>query len=201
MRDELPILSPKQIEIADAALKIIGERGIAALTTASLALELGVSSGAPFRHFASRDEILAAAAQRVADMVDDTYPKATLPPLDRLQALFVARVSTVGKKAGVARFIFSDQFALALPPEAVERMLGLVTGTRAFVLEALKEGMAQGEIRSDLSPKELLPIVMGSLQHLVFLSAQPPGLGKAPKATEVFNSLAHLLAPVPARSR
>jgi hypothetical protein len=113
----------------------------------------------------------------------------------------VARVSTVGKKAGVARFIFSDQFALALPPEAVERMLGLVTGTRTFVLEALKEGMARGEIRSDLSPTELLPIVMGSLQHLVFLSAQPPGLGKPPKATEVFNSLAHLLAPVPARSR
>ncbi len=201
MRDAQQPLTAKQIEIADAALKIIGDRGIAALTTASLTQELGVSSGAPFRHFASRDEILEAAAQRVAEMVSDTYPDATLLPLDRLQALFLARVKTVGKRAGVARFIFSEQFALALPPAAVERMLDLVRGTRAFVLQALKEGMERGEIRKDLPAKALLPIVLGSLQHLVFLSALPPGLGKAPKATEVFASLTCLLAPIPERSR
>lgn len=195
MRDSLLPLTLKQTEIADAALKIIGERGIAALTTASLALELGVSSGAPFRHFESRDEILVAAVQRVADMVANTYPKDALLPLERLQALFLARVHTVGQRVGVARFIFSEQFALALPPAAAERMLDLVRGTRAFVLQALEEGIERGEIRKDLPPKALLPIVLGSLQHLVFLNALPPGLGKAPKATEVFASLALLLAP------
>lgn len=200
MRDLQQPLTPKQIEIADAALKIIEERGIAALTTASLAEELGVSSGAPFRHFASREEILEAAAQRVAAMVADTYPKADLPPLERLKSLFLARVNTVGQRAGVARFIFSDQFALALPPAAVEQMLDLVRGTRSFVLQALEEGAECGEIRKDLSPKALMPIVLGSLQHLVYLSALPPGLGKAPKATEVFASLACLLAPIPERS-
>jgi len=201
MRDPQQSLTPKQTEIADAALKIIGERGIASLTTASLAEELGVSSGAPFRHFSSREEILEAAAQRVADIVADTYPKATLPPLDRLRALFLARVTTVGQRAGVARFIFSDQFALALPPAAVERMLDLVRGTRSFVFQALEEGMEYGEIRRDLPPKALLPIVMGTLQHLVFLNALPPGMGKAPKAAEVFTSLTCLLAPIPERSR
>jgi AcrR family transcriptional regulator len=195
MRDPLLPLTPKQIEIADAALKIIGERGIVALTTASLAQELGVSSGAPFRHFESRDEILEAATQRVADMVADTYPKALLPPLERLQALFLARVQTVGQQVGLARFIFSEQFALALPPAAAERMLDLVRGTRAFVLKALEEGIERGEIRKDLPPKALLPIVLGSLQHLVFLNALPSELGKVPKATEVFASLACLLAP------
>ena len=201
MRDAQQPLTSKQIEIADAALRIIGERGIASLTTASLTQELGVSSGAPFRHFASREEILEAAAQRVAEMVADTYPDASLPPLERLRALFFARVKTVGKRAGVTRFIFSEQFALALPPAAVERMLDLVRGTRAFVLQALKEGMEQGEIRKDLPPKALLPIVLGSLQHLVFLSALPSGLGKTPMATEVFASLTCLLTPFPERSR
>lgn len=195
MRDPLLPLTPKQTEIADAALKIIGERGIVALTTASLAQELGVSSGAPFRHFESRDEILEAATQRVADMVADTYPKTLLPPLERLQALFLARVQTVGQQVGVARFIFSEQFTLALPPAAAERMLDLVRGTRAFVLKALEEGIERGEIRKDLPPKALLPIVLGSLQHLVFLNALPSELGKVPKATEVFASLACLLAP------
>ena len=195
-----PTLSPKQIEIADAALKIIGEKGIASLTTAALAQELGVSSGAPFRHFATRDKIQGAAAQRGAVLVADTYPSAELPPLERLRALFHARVSTVGQRAGVARFIFSDQFALALPPEAVKQMQTLVSGTRTFVLQALSEGGERGDFRTDLTPKALLPIVMGSLQHLVFLSAQPPGLGKPPKASDVFKTLIELLAPYPSRS-
>jgi len=190
-----PPLTPKQADIADAALKIIGERGIAALTTAALAQELGVSSGAPFRHFDSRDDILDAAARRVGEMVAGTYPTAAMSPLQRLQALFLARVDTLGKQAGVARFIFSEQFALALPPAAAERMLELVRETRAFVLNALKEGVECGEVRRDLPPKALLPIVLGSLQHLVFLNALPSGLGKAPKAGDVFATVARLLAP------
>lgn len=194
-----PPLTPKQAEIADAALEIIGERGIAALTTAVLAQAMGVSSGAPFRHFESRDRILEAAAQRVGEMVAGTYPDASLPPMERLQCLFQARVDTIGKRAGVARFIFSEQFALALPPAAATRMLDLVRGTRAFVLRALEEAVERGEIRADLPPGTLLPIVLGSLQHLVFLNALPSGLGKAPRAVEVFRTLTQLLAPASER--
>ena len=192
-------LTPKQIEIADAALKLIGEQGIAALSTSALARALGVSSGAPFRHFSSRDKILEAVAQRVADMVATTYPPATLPPLERLQGLFAARVSTVGQRSGVARFIFSDQFAMALPPGAGERMLDLVRGTRAYVLAALEGAMARGELRTDLPAESLLPVVLGTLQHLVFLTALPPGLGKAPSAPDVLGTLTRILAPLTAR--
>ena len=59
----------KRTEIADAALRIIGERGITALTMASLAEELGVSPGAPFRHFSSRNEILEEVAHRVVELM------------------------------------------------------------------------------------------------------------------------------------
>jgi len=197
MDDSRQPLTPKQIEIADAALRVMGERGIAALTTASLAQELGVSSGAPFRHFASRELILCAAAQRVAELVAGTYPDPGLPPLERLEALFLARVQTVGMRAGVARFIFSEQFALALPAAAAQRMVNLVQDTRDFVLKALGDAAAAGVIRDEPAPGALLPIVMGSLQHLVFLSALPPGLGKPPTAGAVFSSLRRLLAPNP----
>lgn len=193
MRDTDAPLTLKQTEIADAALGIIGERGITELTTANLAKALGVSSGAPFRHFASREELLCAATQRVAELVLAAYPDASLPPMARLRALFLARVQTVGKRSGVARLIFSDQFALSLPPLAVERMLDLVRQTRAFVLQALEDAQKSGEIRRDLSPQALLPIVLGSLQHLVFLSALPPGLGQVPEASDVFENLEKLL--------
>lgn len=194
-------LSPKRTEIADAALRIIGSRGIAALTTATLAAELGVSSGAPFRHFASLDDILEAAAQRTEEILRSTSPDPGLPPLVRLEQLFLARAETVGQHAGVARLMFSEQFALALPPAAAARLVGLVADTRATILELLRAAAAEGQLRQDLSPADLLPVVMGSLQHLVFLSAMGPRIAKVPSPRKVFHTLASLLAPArPRRS-
>jgi AcrR family transcriptional regulator len=190
-------LTEKQTDIADAALRVIGRQGISALTTTTLAAELGVSSGAPFRHFESRDAILDAVTRRVVDLVSTTYPDPRLPPLQRLEALFRARVNTVGHFAGVARLIFSEQFTLALPKEASERMLDLVRDTRAFVLQALEEGVECGEIRGTPPPKALLPVVMGSLQHLVFLNALPRGVAQPPAPGEVLATLRCLLAPNP----
>lgn len=187
-------LTPKRQEIAEAALRLIGRRGIAALTMATLAEELGVSPGAPFRHFASRDEILDAVSRRVEALIGETFPDPALPPLERLERLFLARASTVGQHAGIARLVFSEQFTLALPQASAERLQGLVKKTRATILEALKEASQAGMIRTDLAPEALLTVVIGSLQHLVFLGAMA-GPHSPPQAQEVFHVLMRLLAP------
>ena len=57
MRVRKPAAERRQ-EITLAVLRIIGERGLTSLTTATLAEEVGVTTGALFRHFASFDEIL-----------------------------------------------------------------------------------------------------------------------------------------------
>jgi AcrR family transcriptional regulator len=46
----------------DAAIKTIAERGIDALNLRQLAARAGVSAGAPYHHFASREELLTAIA-------------------------------------------------------------------------------------------------------------------------------------------
>lgn len=164
----------KRVEIADAALRIIGSRGITGLTTAALADELGVSPGAPFRHFKSRAEILEAVARRIAGLIGTTFPDPGLPPLERLEGLFRARAEMLGKESGIARLIFSEQFTKALPPEAVVHIHGVVKQTRAFVLQALRDAAEGGLIRGDIPPEDLLVPVMGTLQHLGFLAALPP---------------------------
>lgn len=193
MVDAVLHLTPKRLEIADAALRIIGRHGIASLTTATLAAELGVSAGAPFRHFANREEILEAVALRVEDLVLETIPDCGCAPMDRIRLLFRARAKAVGRHAGIARLMFSEQFTLALPKSAANRLKDLVTRTRSFLLEALREAAAGGEIRSDLSPEALLPIAMGALQQLIF--ARSLGLAQDGDADAVFSTLALLLAP------
>lgn len=192
-------LTPKRMEIADAALRIIGRDGIAALTTTALAAELGVSAGAPFRHFANREEILEAVALRVEELILQTFPDRSGQALDRVRLLFRARARTVGRHAGIASLMFSDQFTLALPKPAAKRLKNLVASTRSFLLEALREAAGQGRIRTDLAPEALLPIAMGTLQYLVF--AHSLGTAKDGDVDAASATLLELLAPAgPLRS-
>lgn len=184
----------KRTDIADAALHVIGTKGIAELTMANLAAELGVTSGALFRHFASRDEILEAVALRVAELVGATLPETSLPPLERLERLFLARTEILGREAGIARLVFSDQFTKALPPGAVVHIHRIVTETRGFLLQTLRDAAAAGLMRRDIPAEALLPIVMGTLQHLGFLTALAPDSGiKHTDARKVLATLLTLL--------
>jgi len=191
-------LTPKRAEIADAALRIIETRGIAALTTAALAAELGVSSGAPFRHFASREEILEAVVVRVEGLILATFPPETTPPLERIQALLRARVKVVGGHRGIGRLMFSEQFALALPEAAVARLRSVVVRTQAFLLNALAEGQREGAVRGDLTAEALLSVVFGLLMHLVYTQAASHGR-RAGDIGETCTTLLAILQPPSAR--
>lgn len=190
-------LTPKRAEIADAALRIIETRGIAALTTAALATELGVSSGAPFRHFASREEILEAVVLRVEGLILATFPPETAPPLERIQALLRARVKVVGGHRGIGRLMFSEQFALALPEAAAARLRSVVAGTQVFLLNALREGQQEGAIRGDLMAEALLSVVFGMLMHLVY--TQAAGHGRTGDVADTCTTLLTILQPPPTR--
>jgi AcrR family transcriptional regulator len=50
--------------LVDGAVELIGERGVRGFSLAELSRRLGVTVAAPYRHFADRDELLAAVAVR-----------------------------------------------------------------------------------------------------------------------------------------
>ncbi|MBW2380322.1 MAG: helix-turn-helix transcriptional regulator, partial [Deltaproteobacteria bacterium] len=104
----------RQLELTDAALHIIATRGITALSTRSLAEQVGFSSGAIFRHFASLDALLDAVVARVEAVLDSTYPHRELPAQERLQRFVEARSAAVGDQVGILRLVLSEQFLLAL---------------------------------------------------------------------------------------
>lgn len=154
-------------EIAVAALRLIDEEGIRALTSASLARAVGLTPGALFRHFASIDEILSAAVDVAIESAERTFPSGQLPPVERLRSLVVQRIALLRDTPGVAWLLLSDQVQVTVPEDAVERLRGLVQRSRAFLLDGLREGIASGELRQDLSPEQMLPILAGTVHSLV----------------------------------
>ena len=128
----------RQIELTDAALHIIATKGITALSTRSLAAEVGLSTGAIFRHFASLEALLDAVVARVEAVLESTYPPSTLPAVERLERFIEARSTAVGNQLGILRLVLSEQFLLALPESGSVRLAACVQTTRAFVLECVR---------------------------------------------------------------
>jgi len=162
----------RQVELTDAALRIIATKGIAALTTRSLAEEVGLSSGAIFRHFASLEALLDAVVTRVEVVLDSTYPPPALLPVERLERFIEARSTAVGHQLGILRLVLSEQFLLALPKGGAARLSACVQKTRGFVLDCVRQGQDAGALRRDLPAETLAPIVMGTVQMLALASSR-----------------------------
>jgi AcrR family transcriptional regulator len=184
-------------EIAAAALRLIGERGRTAMTTANLASELGLSSGALFRHFATLDDVLRGAVALGIRRIEATFPDETLPPLERLLALARRRVQVLGRDPGLAWLVRSDEVHLTLPEDALAELRRLVARSKRFLLGAIREGTAEGSIRDDIEPEILLVPVMGTIHALIGM----PGIHRTSKIARggdlerVFSALALLLEP------
>lgn len=187
----------RQAELTEAALSIIATRGIAALSTRSLAAHVGLSSGAIFRHFATLDALLDAVAARVEAALDSTFPPSDLPPRERLERFIEARSATVGNHVGILRLMLSDQFQLALPEGGSKRLAGCVKKTREFISECVRKGQAEGTIRDDIDAAALVVIVMGTTRMLALSNNLPRG--KADEARAVREAIVTLLSPAEKR--
>ena len=151
----------RRTDIADAILRVAGREGIGALTMERVGREVGVTSGALFRHFPSRAAMLNEAARRAVALLETTFPPADLAPLDRLRRFVTARARLATAHTGIPQLVFSEQFGKALPPRGALAVRGVVLRTRDFVVEALREAGARGEVRRDLSAEELALTLMG----------------------------------------
>ena len=184
-------------EIARAVLRIIGDQGLTSLTTATLAAEVGLTTGALYRHFASLDEILIEMVRLGAAGIEATLPDPKLPPLDRLMALARNRVRLLDGDPGLAWLLRSEQAYLTLPREAAERLHDVVRRSRQFVLETLREGIACGSIRGDIDPDLLLVPVLGTIHAVIgsARSARRRSGVKRPDPERVLLALVRLLEP------
>lgn len=101
----------RQAEIVAAALHLARESSPALITSADIATAIGVTQGAVFKHFPTKDAIWLAAMRWVRETLLQRLQAAadqTATPLDALSAMFRAHVEFVIAHPGVPRFIFHE---------------------------------------------------------------------------------------------
>ena len=96
----------RQAEIVEAALRLARESSPALITTGDIAAAIGVTQGAVFKHFPTKDAIWLAAMRWVRETLLQKLQAAAdeaATPLDALAAMFRAHVEFVIAHPGVAR--------------------------------------------------------------------------------------------------
>ena len=159
-------------EIADAALKVIAEQGLARFTSVAIAREVGVSDAALFRHFATKEDIVLAVIDRVEEVLFSGFPPAGPDPIARLGLFFQHRIGVTRAHPGVARLVGSEQLAQAAPPDGVARVAEFRRRSRSFVRGCLAEAHRDGLLAEGVGPEEATVLVLGAL---LALAHAPPG--------------------------
>ena len=170
----------RQREIVLAVLRIIGGRGISSLTTATIAAEIGVTSGALFRHYDSLDDIFRAVLHYAQSTIETTFPDPSLPPMERLFTLARNRVQLLGTSPGLAWLMRSEQVDKLFPSDAVEVLWDVTRRSMVFIQQALKQGVEEGAIRNDIDIDVLLILITGTMHALIGI----PGIRQITKGTK-----------------
>jgi AcrR family transcriptional regulator len=95
--------------LVDGAIDLIVERGVRGFSLAELSRRLGVTVAAPYRHFDSRDELLAAVAVRALEAFGEALAaqsSETDPPEERLAAMANAYVRFAAEQPALFGVVF-----------------------------------------------------------------------------------------------
>lgn len=153
----------------DAVIELAAEQNPNDITTAAIATKMGVTQGALFRHFASKDAVLQAVMGWVAERLLTRIDKAAQGApgaAAALEAVFMAHVGFVLDHPGVPRLLFGElqRGAESVPKRMVRT---LIQGYRERIERLLQAGVEQGEFDQALDIAAAATLMIGVVQGLV----------------------------------
>ena len=158
----------RQQEIIEAALEIISSLGIQNLTIKRLSSRIRVTEGAIYRHFDSKEEILAAIAElfhisstEILKEIVDSH----MSSLEKIKSFFLGRCRQFSQNRGLVLVMFSEDIFKGYN-ELLQKVMETIQAHRKHLISAFIEGQKQKKI-VDGDPDHLFMIVMGTLRLLI----------------------------------
>lgn len=142
------------------------------ITTLAMARRMGLTQGALFRHFPTKEAIwetvIEWVAERLLARIDEAALAAT-SPLAALEAIFVAHIDFVAKHPGVPRVIFGElqRAEDTLTKRAVQTLIAQYS---LRLIALMEQGKARGELAPSVDPAVAAPVFIGIIQGLVMQS-------------------------------
>lgn len=153
----------------DAVIALAAGHDPGEISTTAIARHMGVTQGALFKHFPTKDAILEAVmtwvAERLLSRIDDAARSAPSCS-SALQAMFMAHTGFVTDHPGVPRMMFGElqRAGSTVPKRMAATLLRQYAERLHFVLE---RGRDQGEFDPQLDVQAAATLFVGTIQGLV----------------------------------
>ena len=155
-----------------AVVDLAAEQNPSDITTAAIAKSMGLTQGALFRSFPTKDAVWRAVMEWVAERLLARIDRAAEDiesPLAAMQAMFMSHVEFVVEHPGVPRLMFGElQSAKATPAKRMVQTLIQRYGERLHRL--IEKGKTSGELSSTVDSKAAATLFIGTIQGLVMQS-------------------------------
>lgn len=187
----LPAMERRAVTV-ETVIALAAEQNPSEITTASIAKRMGLTQGAIFRHFATKDAILEAVMEWVAENLlsgQENVLQEDLSPLTALEAIFLAHINFVTEHPGVPRILFGElQRGESTAAKRIAQTLIRQYAER--VRQLLEEGKEYGEVDTSLESEAGATLFIGTIQGLVMQSMLAGDVGRirlvAPRAFAIF---------------
>lgn len=156
----------------ETVVELAAEQNPSEITTAAIATRMGLTQGALFRHFPTKDAIWRAVMDWVAERLMgrvDRAARSAASPLGALEAIFMAHVAFIAEHPGVPRMMFGE---LQRPGDSATRRMvqALLERYRDRLRALIEQGRASGELDPEVDPDQAALLFVGTIQGLVMQS-------------------------------
>jgi TetR/AcrR family fatty acid metabolism transcriptional regulator len=162
-------ITPRQLEIIDAAGKILTMSGVSGLTIKNLAKEMKFSESAIYRHFNSKEEIILvmhnylafSTNQRLSALTKDPDPE------KNFVALFQEQFRFFSQNPHFVVAVFSDGL-MEESQRTNETYLKLMNEKMKHLIPIIMEGQQKRVFTNAITSDEMMHIVLGTFKLQMF---------------------------------
>ena len=159
----------RQKQIIDAARKLIIRRGSEHITVREIAKTVGISEGAIYRHFKSKEEILSSLADRIEEnwLGDITRVGGDGgSSLEALDKVLRSHASAIEQRGGVSFQVIAEIISLG-DKKLNKKVYDILSKYVGRLKDLLAEGVKSGEVRQDIDLEAAALLFFGMVQGLV----------------------------------
>ncbi len=156
----------------EAVVALAAQQNPTDITTAAIAQHMGLTQGAIFRHFSSKESIVQSVLDWVSDKLMTRVDQAAqmhLSPMAALEAVFMAHIGFISEYPGAPRMLLAElqKSGDTIPKRMV---VTLITNYRGRITELLEKGKACGEVVRELDLDATSTLYVGMIQGLAIQS-------------------------------
>lgn len=170
-RKHLPADERRAVTV-EAVVELAAEQNPSEITTLAIAKRMGLTQGALFRHFPTKDSVFEAVmkwvAMRLLGRIEESAARSD-SPLAALESMFMAHIDFVCEHPGVPRMLFGELQRAADTP--AKRAVQIMIGRYSECLGAqIERGKVSGEVAPEVNTDAAATLFIGTIQGLVMQS-------------------------------